>query len=85
MGVDLYRLMPMAVNPASLDLPRKPGVYLFKRSDGRVQYVGKATNLRSRVGSYFAAKQKREKVPKLVADSEDVEYIVTQKIGRAHV
>ena len=73
----------MAVNPASLDLPRKPGVYLFKRADGRVQYVGKATNLRTRVGSYFAAKQKREKVPKLVAESDDVEYIVTQNPSEA--
>ena len=83
MGVDLYRVMPMAVNPDSLDLPRKPGVYLFKRADGRVQYVGKATNLRSRVGSYFAAKQKREKVPTIVAESNDVEYIVTQNPSEA--
>lgn len=83
MGIDLYRVMSMAVNPASLDLPRKPGVYLFKRADGRVQYVGKATNLRTRVGSYFAAKQKREKVPKLVAESDDVEYIVTQNPSEA--
>ncbi|MEC8954472.1 MAG: excinuclease ABC subunit UvrC [Candidatus Thermoplasmatota archaeon] len=75
--------MSMAVNPASLDLPRKPGVYLFKRADGRVQYVGKATNLRTRVGSYFAAKQKREKVLKLVAASDDVEYIVTQNPSEA--
>ncbi|MEC9477972.1 MAG: excinuclease ABC subunit UvrC [Candidatus Thermoplasmatota archaeon] len=83
MGIDLYRVMHMAVNPASLDLPRKPGVYLFKRADGRVQYVGKATNLRTRVGSYFAAKQKREKVLKLVAASDDVEYIVTQNPSEA--
>jgi len=73
----------MAVDSASLDLPRKPGVYLFKRADGRVQYVGKATNLRTRVRSYFAAKQDREKVPKLVAESDDVEYIVTQTPSEA--
>ena len=83
MGIDLYRIMPMAVNPASLDLPRKSGVYLFQRDDGRVLYVGKATNLRTRVGSYFAAKQKREKVPKLVSESDDVEYIVTQNPSEA--
>jgi len=73
----------MAVDSASLDLPRKPGVYLFKRADGRVQYVGKATNLRTRVRSYFAAKQEREKVPKLVAESDDVAYIVTQTPSEA--
>ena len=83
MGVDLHRVSPMAVDSASLDLPRKPGVYLFKRADGRVQYVGKATNLRTRVRSYFAAKQERDKIPKLVAESDDVEYIVTQTPSEA--
>ncbi len=33
--------------------PRVPGVYLFKDAAGIVIYVGKATNLRSRAGSYF--------------------------------
>jgi excinuclease ABC subunit C len=34
-------------------LPRTSGVYLFKDAQGRVIYVGKAKNLRARVGSYF--------------------------------
>jgi excinuclease ABC subunit C len=34
-------------------LPTAPGVYLMKDADGRVVYVGKAINLRSRVRSYF--------------------------------
>lgn len=33
--------------------PTCPGVYLMKNSAGVVIYVGKATNLRSRAGSYF--------------------------------
>ena len=35
------------------EFPTSPGVYLFKDSAGRVIYVGKATNLRARAGSYF--------------------------------
>jgi DNA polymerase-3 subunit epsilon len=37
-------------------LPRVPGVYLFRDAGGRPLYVGKATNLRSRVRSYFSAR-----------------------------
>jgi excinuclease ABC subunit C len=33
--------------------PQSPGVYLMKDAAGVVIYVGKATNLRSRAGSYF--------------------------------
>ena len=33
-------------------VPTRPGVYLFKREDGQVLYVGKARNLRSRIASY---------------------------------
>ena len=42
--------------------PTTPGVYLMKNEAGIVIYVGKATNLRSRAGSYFlkgAAKEAR--------------------------
>jgi len=34
-------------------IPDHPGVYLFRDTDGRVLYVGKAISLRKRVASYF--------------------------------
>ncbi|MEO8293211.1 MAG: exonuclease domain-containing protein, partial [Actinomycetota bacterium] len=34
-------------------LPRGPGVYRFRGRDGRVLYVGKSTDVRTRVKSYF--------------------------------
>ena len=36
------------------DVPKAPGVYLFRDITDRVVYVGKAKNLRDRVGSYFS-------------------------------
>jgi len=34
-------------------LPQAPGCYLFRDAEGRMLYIGKATNLRNRVRSYF--------------------------------
>ena len=34
-------------------IPQRPGVYLMRNQDGDLLYVGKATRLRDRVGSYF--------------------------------
>lgn len=36
------------------NLPTKPGVYLFKDEQGSVLYIGKAKNLKNRIGSYFS-------------------------------
>ncbi|HCK79389.1 MAG TPA: excinuclease ABC subunit C [Actinobacteria bacterium] len=40
--------------PAPGSVPTAPGVYRFLDESGRVLYVGKARNLRSRLASYFA-------------------------------
>jgi DNA polymerase-3 subunit epsilon len=56
-------------------LPRLPGVYLFRGRGGRVLYVGKATNLRARVRSYFSTEQRR-KVTQLLREMESVDHIV---------
>ncbi len=45
---------PASYRPAPGSIPESPGVYRFCDERGRVIYVGKAKNLRSRLNSYFA-------------------------------
>lgn len=67
----------MPVDAAGVDLPARPGVYLFKTAQGRVLYVGKATRLSDRVRAYFATTPDRAMIPELVARADDIECIVT--------
>ena len=46
-------------------VPTDPGVYLMKDRKGRIIYVGKATNLKARVRSYFNQTDTRDFVPLL--------------------
>ena len=45
---------PTTYRPPFGTIPTDPGVYKFRDAHGRVIYVGKAKNLRSRLTSYFA-------------------------------
>jgi DNA polymerase III subunit epsilon len=56
-------------------LPRAPGVYLFRDRSGRVLYVGKATNLRARVRSYFSGDSRR-KVGALLRETHRIDHEV---------
>jgi excinuclease ABC subunit C len=59
------------------NLPTRPGVYLHKDKDGRILYVGKAINLRSRVRSYFHNSVDSTKTQRLRREIADVEIITT--------
>ena len=56
-------------------LPRGPGVYMFRGRGERVLYVGKATDLRSRVRSYFSGETRR-KVAQLLREVERIDHVV---------
>jgi excinuclease ABC subunit C len=65
-------------------LPTRPGVYQHKDADGKVLYVGKAKNLRSRVRSYFQESRPRDgRLRALTKKIRDVEIIVTDTEAEA--
>ena len=57
------------------DLPRAPGVYVFRGHNGEVLYIGKATNLRARVRSYFSTDTRR-KVGGLLRETARIDHVV---------
>jgi excinuclease ABC subunit C len=65
------------------EIPTSPGVYLHKDAAGKVIYVGKAKNLRSRVRSYFRARPFDRKTDALVGNISDLEFIVTDNEAEA--
>ncbi len=73
-------------------LPRTPGVYMFRGHGDSILYVGKATNLRQRVRSYFGSDDRRKIGPMLretqaishveLPDPLTAEIVETRFIGR---
>ncbi len=64
------QVLPPHLSTTYIDrLPQSPGVYYFKDEKGKVIYVGKAKNLRSRVKSHFSgnnpSKQRQDFLKKI--------------------
>jgi DNA polymerase III subunit epsilon len=87
---DLLALPSMRAHPSAAKLalttrlPRAPGVYVFRDRDRRVLYVGKATNLRARVRSYFASDDRR-KVPQLLRELTAIDHRVCASAFEAEI
>jgi len=58
-------------------LPGRPGVYRMLDAEGVILYVGKARNLKNRVGSYFQPGNVQPKVQALVAKTAAMEVTIT--------
>jgi excinuclease ABC subunit C len=60
------------------NIPRKPGVYLFKDNHAKILYIGKAAVLRTRIQSYFQKSHPRDpRLTLLIKKINDLEFIVT--------
>lgn len=59
-------------------IPESPGVYIYRDKEDKVLYVGKAKNLRKRVGQYFQRESDRPNARAMLRVFETVEYIVVQ-------
>ncbi|MEA3558837.1 MAG: excinuclease ABC subunit UvrC, partial [Candidatus Thermoplasmatota archaeon] len=65
----------MMTDPATL--PSACGVYLFKASSGKVMYVGKAVDIRSRVRSHLQDKRNKKEI-RLRESSDTIDWIATE-------
>jgi excinuclease ABC subunit C len=59
-------------------LTSEPGIYRMLDDKGEVIYVGKATNLKNRVRSYFKSKHLSPKTKALVSQIHDIQITVTR-------
>ena len=87
---DLVALSKLAGHPQAAklkmtaDLPRTPGVYMFRGQRNDVLYVGKATNLRQRVRSYFGSDDRR-KVGPMLRETQSVTHLDLPDVLTAEV
>lgn len=62
-------------------VPTQPGCYLWKDEGGTVIYVGKAKNLRARMRQYVTLQDERQKIPLMMQQVADFDYVV---VGSEH-
>ena len=69
----------MVQRPPSGTIPEQPGSYQFKDVNGRVIYVGKASNLRQRLSNYFQSpRNMHPRTAQMVATAESVEWTIVR-------
>ncbi|MDA1038435.1 MAG: UvrB/UvrC motif-containing protein, partial [bacterium] len=78
-------MIPKEIKIKNKKLPDEPGVYFYYGKDGRLLYIGKATSLKRRVGSYFTKQHIDPKTDKLVGEIARIDYIETPTVIEALV
>ncbi len=71
----MYNVNMNGLNPKQI--PQESGVYFFKDDKGNILYIGKASNLRNRVSSYFKVSQTNSRIVKMLETSTNVTWQIT--------
>ncbi len=66
-----------------LHLPDSPGIYLFYSALGELIYVGKATSLKQRVGSYFRGARTPRPIEEMIHEVERIDTHTTDSVLEA--
>lgn len=77
-------MIPATINVKNGLLPDNPGVYFYYNAAGKLLYIGKATSLKKRVGSYFT-KAHDARIEDLVRNIARIEYIEVPTVIEALV
>ncbi len=77
-------MIPKNIKIKNRKLPDEPGVYFYYDKNGELLYIGKATSLKNRVGSYFT-KAHDNRISQLVAKIAKIDYIITPTVIEALV
>lgn len=77
-------LGPVTSRPAAVAaLPATPGVYRFLDAQGRVAYLGRATDLRSRVASYWGDLRDRPHLRRMIPQVVGVQAVACASVHEA--
>lgn len=77
-------MIPSTIKILNNELPDAPGVYFYYNTAGKLLYIGKATSLKKRVGSYFT-KAHNVRIADLVMNIARIDYIQTPTVIEALV
>jgi len=78
-------MIPKHIKIKENALPHGPGVYFYFDKKGILLYVGKATSLKQRVGSYFTNKRLDPRIEEMVSQIDRIEYMETPSVLEALV
>jgi len=77
-------MIPKLVKIKGSVLPDAPGVYFYYDTSGMLLYIGKATSLKRRVGSYFT-KAHDDRIAEMVSQIARIDFIETPTVIEALV